>query len=166
MNAEPAPTSDAMLAAIWQLCDAYAKSEVNRVLAGRAANGNEAVRLGDQADYWSQAVNAQYQALALTVRQMLPDGARLEEFLPVRATSGGNVEVHARDTTSRPVVILLTGAQAMTVGTHLTAHGAVALDRVGGKVDVALPGITPAAPLTITYRADPPVVPGASNDQR
>ena len=63
----PTTTAEAMLAAIWQLCDAYAKGEVNRVLAGHAATDNEAQHLVAQAEYWEQAVQAGYQALAATV---------------------------------------------------------------------------------------------------
>ncbi|WP_203780185.1 hypothetical protein [Paractinoplanes rishiriensis] len=161
----PTTTAEAMLAAIWQLCDAHAKGEVNRVLAGHAATDNEAQHLVAQAEYWEQAVQAGYQALAATVREALPDGAHPEAFLPVRPTTGGHIEVHARDTTARPLVIAFTAAQALTIGTHLTALGAVALDRVGAKVDAALPAITEAAPFTSTSTrpGPPPVIPGPTD---
>ena len=159
----PTTTAEAMLAAIWQLCDAYAKGEVNRILAGHAATDNEAQHLIAQAEYWEQTVQAGYQALAATVREALPDDARPEPFLPVRATNGGHIEVHARDTTARPLVIMFTGAQALTIGAHLTALGAVALDRVGAKVDAALPAITEAVPFTSTHPGTPPVIPGPTD---
>jgi hypothetical protein len=158
----PTTTAEAMLAAIWQLCDAYAKGEVNRVLAGHAATDNEAQHLVAQAEYWEHSVQAGYQALAATIRDALPGDARPEPFLPVRPVTTGHVEVHARDTTARPVVIVLTARQALTLGAHLSAHGAIALDRLGTKLDAALPALPDAAPFTTTHPG-PPVIPGPTD---
>ena len=158
----PTTTAEAMLAAIWQLCDAYAKGEVNRVLAGHAPTDNEAKHLVGQAEYWEHSVQAGYQALAETIRGALPDEARPEPFLPVRPVTTGHVEIHAHDTTARPVVIVLTATQALTLGAHLTANGAIVLDRLGTKLDTALPTLAETAPFTTTHPG-PPVIPGPTD---
>ena len=73
-----------------------------------------------------------------------------------RCVNTGHVEVHARDTTQRPIVLSLTATQALTLGAHVSAHAAIALDRSGAKLDTAL------AALTATGTAAP-VIPGPTD---
>lgn len=160
MTPDPTVTVDDLLASIRQLCEAYAKSEVNRALANLAQNGEQAKHHAAHAEYWEAATASQWQALAAVVGEALPSTVTTEDFLPIRSVTSGHVELHARDNTARSVVVLLTGAQALTVGAHLTAHGAVALDRIGAKVDAALTPIARSAPFVGTVPAGPPVVPG------
>jgi L-fucose isomerase-like protein len=166
MTSEVAVTADAMLVSIHQLCDAHAKSEVHRVYAGLATDNTEIRHHVAQAEYWHAAVTAQFKALAAGVNEAVPSAVSVQEFLPIRSVTNGHVELHARDSAARQVVVVLTGSQALTVGAHLTAHGAVALDRIAAKVDDALPPIVRAVPFNTNSPAAPPAVPGPSTTER
>jgi hypothetical protein len=168
MTPDPAVSADSILAAIGQLCEAYARAEVARTLAARAPD--ESVRREQLAngDYWQSATHSQFEALAGVVREALPPAVGPEQFLPIRTAANGTVELRALDTASRPVVVIFTGAEALTVGAHLTAHGAVTLDRIGAKVDAALPPVVRAVGFATTGSAPAtpataPVVPGPAH---
>ena len=84
-----------------------------------------------------------------------PTPAEIEAFMPVRTRPNGHVELHARDQHARAVVVALTGAEAMLLGVHLTAHAAVGLDRTGAKVDRVLPPMIPDALPAVTADTPP-----------
>lgn len=147
------PSAADLLTSINQLCEAYANAHMARFLAGHSADHAEHERHLAHAAYWDTETRTRYNAVAEAIEYLAPDRADVEAFLPVRTLPNGNVEIHARDQHARPVVVALTGAQAVTVGVHLTAHAAIGLDRTGTRVDRILPPMITAPPPAIT--ADP-----------
>lgn len=145
------PTAEELLTSINELCEAYAVARSTRALAQNAETTVEYNNLIARADHWDLQTAARYEALADTVETVLPRGAQVEAFLPVRVLPNGRVEIHARDQHARPVVVVLSAPEAVTVGVHLTAHAAIGLDRAGTKVHRILPPmITDPAPATTT----------------
>jgi len=144
----PALTADAVLALANEVSALYARAEVARALAAQAANDAEHATQAARAAHWDALVNERWPALVEAVRAALPDAAPVERFMPVRALGNGHVELHAHDTSDRPLVVLLTGAQALALGAHLTAYGAISLDRIGLKLDAGLPALKEAPPFT------------------
>lgn len=145
------PTAEALLASINELCEAYALARSTRALAQNAETPAEYDNLTARAEHWELSVRTRYDALAATVEAAFPRGAQVEAFLPVRVMANGRVEIHARDQHTRPVVVALSGPEAVTVGVHLTAYAAIGLDRTGTKVDRVLPPmITDLPPATTT----------------
>ncbi|MEV6299877.1 hypothetical protein AB0M02_10785 [Actinoplanes sp. NPDC051861] len=149
------PNSVDLLAEVNDLCEAYAKARVARVLAEHSADHAEHERHATLADYWERESRARYDALVDTIETVAPRSVQIEEFLPVRTLPNGYVEVHARDQRARPVVAIFTGAEAVSVALHLTAHAAIGLDRTGAKVDPLLPALAPQS-VTATGRAAVP----------
>jgi hypothetical protein len=144
----PAITAEAMTALANEVCGLYARAEVARAMAGHAASEVEHATLTAQAAHWDDLVNDRSAALVAAIQAALPDAARIEPFMPVRPLGNGHVELHAHDTSARRLVVLLSGTQALAVGAHLTAYGAVSLDRTGQKLDRGLPSARPAPPFT------------------
>ncbi|MBB2943246.1 hypothetical protein FB565_002959 [Actinoplanes lutulentus] len=161
---------DDILAAINSLCITYADSLVAHERS-RTATTAEA-----HADQYARSLRAHevtqenYAALLEMLVDTVPYDVSAEEFLPVQPLPTGEVALHARDDHANSVRLKLTGAQALTVGTHLTAYAAISLDRSGVRVAEALPSLT-AGPETPMYPAptpspmratgSAPVVPGA-----
>jgi hypothetical protein len=156
-------TADELMQAIDTLCQSCARAHVAHVAAGDAQTKSQYDHLKARADYWSTAARAQYQAIAATVAELLPEPAPVERFMPVRTLPNGYIEIHAHDRQARPVAVLLSGAQALAVGTHLCAYAAVALDRIGFKVNDVLPPVK-AAPPFITPGIIPPPTPAPAPD--
>lgn len=156
---EPAPTAEAVLATVDQVCDLYARAEVARAMAGHAGSDAEHAHLSARAAQWDTLGRERYQALAATVHAWLPGAAQVERFMPVRPLSNGHVELHAHDTAASRLVVLFTGAQALAVGAHLSAYGAISLDRIGQKPESGLPHVKAAPPLTSRPAGDPPPEP-------
>jgi hypothetical protein len=151
------PNSDDLLDQINDLCEAYAKARVARTLAEHSADHIEHQRHATAADYWEHEWRTRYDALASTIETVAARPVQIEEFLPVRTRPSGHVEVHARDQHARPVVVTFTGAEAVSVAIHLTAHAAIGLDRTGAKVDPLLPAVpAPTPPAAVTGRAPVP----------
>ncbi|GAA4466627.1 hypothetical protein [Phytohabitans houttuyneae] len=150
----PAITVEAMIALANEVCGLYARAEVARAMAAHAASEAEQVTLTAHAGEWDDLVNDRWTALVAAIQTALPDTARIEPFMPVRPLSNGHVELHAHDTSARRLVVLLTGVQALAVGAHLTAYGAVSLDRTGQKLDRGLPSARPASPFTTAASID------------
>ncbi|MDG4829979.1 hypothetical protein O7627_11785 [Solwaraspora sp. WMMD1047] len=148
----PAPTAEAVIALANQMCVTFAAAEVARALAEHSASEAEHAVLAARAAQWDVLVNARWPELVEAIRQALPDAAQVERFLPVRPLANGHVELHVHDTSARRLAVLLTGAQALAVGAHLTANGAIVLDRIGQKLDAGLPPVK-AAPPFATNRA-------------
>ncbi|OJF13148.1 hypothetical protein [Couchioplanes caeruleus] len=145
------PTAEELLTSINELCEAYALARSTRALAQHAETPAEYDNLTARAEHWELSVRTRFDALADTVEAAFPRGARIEAFLPVRVLPNGHVEIHARDQHTRPVVLALSGPEAVTVGVHLTAYAAIGLDRTGTKVDRVLPPmITDPPPATTT----------------
>jgi hypothetical protein len=149
------PPSADLLVSINELCEAYAKAQMSRFLAGHSADQAEYDRHSAHAAYWDTEASNRYSAVAEAVESMAPDPADIEAFMPVRVRPNGHVELHARDQHARAVVVALTGGEAMLLGVHLTAHAAIGLDRTGAKVDRILPPMIPDALPAVTA-ADPP----------
>ena len=139
------PSADDLLTAINELCEAYARGRIARVLAEHSSDTAEHERHTTHADYWERDSRTRYDALVPVIETAAPRPVEVEEFLPVRTRPSGHVEVHARDQHGRPVVVTLTGAKAVAVAVHLAAHAAIGLDRTGAKVDPLLPEIPTAA---------------------
>ena len=148
------PSAD-LLASINALCEAYAKAQMSRFLAGHSSNHEEHDRHAAHADYWDTETRTRFSTVAEAVESMAPEPAEIEAFMPVRTRPNGHVELHARDQHARAVVVALTGAEAMLLGVHLTAHAAVGLDRTGAKVDRVLPPMIPDALPAVTADTPP-----------
>jgi hypothetical protein len=146
----PAPTAEAVLALTNEVCHAYARAEVARAMAGHAASEAEHAHLSARAAQWNALVGERWAALTAAVQAALPAAAQVERFMPVRPLGNGHVELRAHDTAVRRLVVLLTGAQALAVGAHLTAYGAISLDRIGQRLDAGLPHVKAAPPFTAT----------------
>ncbi|WP_435585733.1 hypothetical protein [Micromonospora marina] len=144
---EPGHTSTAMIALANRVCANFAAAEVARALAEHANSEAEHAHLIARAEHWDTLVNEQWTTLCGAICATVPDGTQVERFLPVRPLTNGHVELHVHDTDAHRLVVLLTGAQALAVGTHLTAYGALSLDRSGQKLDPGLPHIKAAPPL-------------------
>jgi hypothetical protein len=144
----PALTVEAMIALANEVCGLYARAEVARAMAGHAASEAEHAALTAHAGQWDDLVNDRWTALVAAIQMALPDAARIEPFMPVRPLGNGHVELHAHDTSARRLVVLLSGVQALAVGAHLTAYGAVSLDRTGQRLDRGLPSARQAPPFT------------------
>jgi hypothetical protein len=136
-----------------EVCHAYAQAEVARAMAGLSADEAEHAHLAARVAQWSAVVNERWAMLAAAIEAALPEAAQVERFMPVRPLGNGHVELHAHDTKARPLVVLLTGTQALAVGAHLTAYGAISLDRSGQKLDSGLPLVKAAPPFTSTAPA-------------
>jgi hypothetical protein len=151
------PNSTDLLAEINDLCEAYAKARVARALAEHSADHAEHERHATAADYWERESRTRYDALVPAIETVAARPVQIEEFLPVRTHPSGHVEVHARDQYARPVVVTFTGAEAVSLAIHLTAHAAIGLDRTGAKVDPLLPAVPVATPPAVaTGRAPVP----------
>ncbi len=157
------PSTDALLDSIQDLCEAYAKARVARVVAEQATSQAERDHHRARAAYWDTESRTRYSAVAEAVEAVTPDPARIEAFLPVRTLPNGRVEIHARDQNARSVVVALTGAEAVTVGVHLTAYAAIGLDRTGTKLDRILPPLFTDPPTATPASVTPsvPVISGA-----
>jgi len=149
----PATTAEAIIALANEIGDLHARAEVARALAGHSASHDEHANLTAHATHWDTLVSERWTALVEATQAALPDAARPQEFMPIRPLSNGHVELQAHDTTGRPLVVLLSGAQALAVGAHLTAYAAISLDRIGQKLDAGLPHLQAAPPLTASNEA-------------
>ncbi|MDI6101187.1 hypothetical protein QLQ12_21465 [Actinoplanes sp. NEAU-A12] len=154
------PLAERLLAEMSDLCEAYAREQVARALAEHSADHNEHQLHTNRADYWGGETLARYNALVTAITAAVPQEAeaQLEEFRPVRTLANGHVEIHARDQHARPVVVRFTGAEAVTVGVHLTVHAAIGLDRTGAKVDQVLPPVLAAVPPAVIGEPPVPVI--------
>lgn len=154
-TATATPTGADLLASIVELCEVYARAETTRALAEHADTRAEHDTLIARASHFNRQARTRYDALTTAVGAVLPRTAHVETFLPVRTLPDGRVEIHATDQHARPVVVALTGAEAVTVGVHLTAYAAIGLDRTGTKVDRVLPPMITQAPLAVTDDTPP-----------
>jgi hypothetical protein len=144
----PALTAAAVLALANEVCALYARAEVARALAAHPASDAEHATQAARAAHWDALVDERWPALVEAIGAALPDAAPVERFMPVRPLGNGHVELHAHDTSARRLVVLLSGAQALALGAHLTAYGAVSLDRTGQRLDSGLPYVKEAPPFT------------------
>ncbi|MBT8225030.1 MAG: hypothetical protein HKP61_00460 [Dactylosporangium sp.] len=141
-------TAEHLLRGIRQLCEAVTNAHLAHVATGDAPTEAEQAHYQARADYWNHTASIRYRDLAETVTGLLPEPTRLERFMPIRPLANGTVELHAHDRRARPVVVQLTGAQALTLSTHLAAYAAISLDRTGTKIHDLLPPIKAAPPFT------------------
>lgn len=147
-------TVSALLAAVQQLCQSYARAEVSRTLAGYAEDAARRAEDLHVAQHWDGAARHQFDNLAQTLNDLIPEVINAESFLPVRPLSTGDVHLFLRDRQARSVVVRFTGAEAVAVGTHLTSYAAIALDRCGMKLTPVLPPVE--RPFTATAEVPPP----------
>ena len=148
-------SAEDLLRQIRQLCEAFTNAHLAHVAAGDAPTEAERAHYQARADYWNQTAGTRYQHLTETVADLLPEPAQIERFWPIRPLTNGHLELHARDRQARPVVVLLTGAQALAVSAHLNAYAAISLDRIGTKVNDLLPPVKAAPPFTTSTPATP-----------
>ena len=153
-SAAATSTAEGLLLRVRQLCEAYTNARLAHVAAVDAPSEAERAHYQARADYWNQTTNVRYRDLTETMADLLPEPAHLERFMPIRPLTNGHLELHAHDRQARPVVVLLTGAQALAVSAHLGAYAAISLDRTGTKVDNLLPPVKAAPPFTTG--GDPP----------
>ncbi len=144
---EPGHTSTAMIALANRVCANFAAAEVARAMAEHASSEAEHAHLIARAEHWEALVNEQWTTLCAAICATVPDGTQVQRFLPVRPLTNGHVELHVHDTDAHRLVVLFTGAQALAVGAHLTAYGALSLDRSGQKLDPGLPHVKAAPPF-------------------
>lgn len=137
-------TVDRLMNLANQVADAYAHLHLNQAYARQATSQATYDQLIARVDYWNAQHAAARTALNAALRDELP--ATPETFLPVRVLGNGHIDLHARDSLDLPVVVRLTGGQALSVGAHLIASAAIGLDRTGAKVTSALP-LLPATTL-------------------
>jgi ribosomal protein L16 Arg81 hydroxylase len=166
---------DDILALINSLCITWADAQLAHERSRTAATPEIHADQHARAQRAHEATQQHYNALQELLTTSVPDDVNAEEFLPVQPLPTGEVAIHARDDHANSVRLRLTGAQALTLGAHLTAYAAISLDRSGFKVAEALPrlpadveppmhpapALSPApapSPLRITGKA--PVVPG------
>ncbi|WP_431884787.1 hypothetical protein [Micromonospora wenchangensis] len=159
----PEHTAGAMIALANRVCANFAAAEVARALAEHSTSQAEHATLTARAEHWETLVNEQWNALCGAIWATAPGGAQVERFLPVRPLTTGHVELRVHDTHARRLVVLLTGAQALAVGAHLTAYGAVSLDRSGQKLDPGLPHVKAAPPFPTEGTTWPPATPGRAD---
>ncbi|GIJ49764.1 hypothetical protein Val02_66500 [Virgisporangium aliadipatigenens] len=150
-DAPAAVTAQDLIALVNEVCDLWARAEVARAMAGHSTTEAEHTHLAARADHWAELARERYETVAGTITAVLPDAAaQIERFMPVRPLDNGHVELRVHDADARLLVVLLSGSQALALGTHLTAHGAISLDRAGHKIDNELPHIAAVPPLTAT----------------
>ncbi|TCB91646.1 hypothetical protein E0H26_25525 [Micromonospora zingiberis] len=155
----PVPTAEAVIKLANEVCAAFAAAEVARAMAEHSATQAEHATLTTRAEQWDALVNEKWTALVGVIWAALPHAGQVERFLPVRPLTNGHVEMHVHDTQARRLVVLLTGAQALAVGAHLTAYGALSLDRSGQKLDPGLPHVKAAPPFATNGTAGQPATP-------
>lgn len=164
----PAPTAEAMLALVNQVAANFARAEVARAMAEHSTSRAEYDNSMARAAEWDALVNEQWRALAKALRVGLPGGAQVERFQPVRPLPDGHVELQLHDPSARRLVVLLTGEQALAVGAHLTATGAIVLERIG-QLTSGLPHVKAAPPFapngTARQPANPPDAAGPPADR-
>ncbi|MDG4793513.1 hypothetical protein [Micromonospora sp. WMMD1082] len=158
----PAVTAEVVIELANEMCATFAAAEVARAMAGHSASEAEHAHLSARAAQWDALVNERWPALVEAIRTVLPRVGQVERFLPVRPLTNGHVELHVHDTAVRRLVVLLTGAQALAVGAHLTAHGAIALDRIGQKLDPGLPHVKAAPPFVTPGFTGQPATPNGA----
>ncbi|MFB9238352.1 hypothetical protein ACFFWC_22820 [Plantactinospora siamensis] len=154
------PTATSMIELANRVCSHFAAAQVAHAMAEHSASEAEHAALTARAQQWEALVNEQWTALCSAIWTTAPEGAQVERFLPVRPLTNGHVELHVHDTQAHRLVVLLTGAQALAVGAHLTASGAVSLDRIGQKLDSGLPHVKAAPPFPTSGAARPGTTPG------
>ncbi|WP_433615327.1 hypothetical protein ACQP2P_11250 [Dactylosporangium sp. CA-139114] len=132
---------------VTELYTAHGKAEVAQAMAEATDDPQMRARHLSFLRYWDEAARALYDKLNATLDNAFTAEAAVETFLPVQPTQTGEVILRARDEQQRPVLVRLTAGQALTVGAHLTAYAATAIDRIGGKVADALPPIAAHAPF-------------------
>jgi hypothetical protein len=131
-----------------RVAELFARAQLTHTLAQHATSHTEYDELSARAEQWDQHVSDAHDALVSALRAALP--ATPEPFLPVHVEPSGHVEIHARDHGARPVVLRLTGAEALTIGHHLIACAAIGLDRTGMKVVALLPPLPTTPPRAAT----------------
>ncbi|MEV6797664.1 hypothetical protein AB0M91_04870 [Micromonospora rifamycinica] len=159
------PTDSAVIALANEVCAQFARAEVTRALAEHSTSHAEHATLTERAARYDALVDEHWRALVTAIRAGLPRAGQVERFMPVRPLTNGHVELHVHDTQARRLVVLLTGAQALAVGAHLTAYGAVSLDRIGQKLDPGLPYVKAAPPFVPPGVAAQPAAPDGSAGQ-
>ncbi|RQW98754.1 hypothetical protein [Micromonospora inaquosa] len=158
----PEPTATSMIGLANRVSAHHAAAEVARAMAEHSTSEAEHAHLIARAEHWEALVNEQWNALCSAIWATAPGGATVERFLPVRPLTNGHVELHTYSTEGRRLVVLLTGVQALAVGAHLTAYGALSLDRSGQKLDPGLPHVKAAPPFDADGTAGQPATPDAA----
>ncbi|WP_329007592.1 hypothetical protein OG271_17900 [Micromonospora rifamycinica] len=159
------PTDSAVIALANEVCAQFARAEVARALAEHSTSHAEHATLTERAARFDALVDERWRELVNAIRAGLPRAVQVGRFMPVRPLTNGHVELQVHDTSARRLVVLLTGAQALAVGAHLTAYGAISLDRIGQKLDPGLPHVKAAPPFVPPGAAAQPATPDGSAGQ-
>ncbi|GIF04662.1 hypothetical protein [Actinoplanes siamensis] len=152
---------DDILAVINNLCITWADAQVAYERSRTAATPEVHAAQYARAQHANEVTQRHYAALVDLLADSVPDDVSAEAFLPVQPLPTGEVAIHARDDRANSVRLRLTGAQALTVGAHLTAYAAISLDRSGLKVAEALPQLptdqaTPMHPAPVAPSSPAP----------
>jgi hypothetical protein len=137
---------DQLLEQFKKVAQAYAQGHICRTLLEQADNDAERDHLKTQFDQWEHHVTRLWAELTAAVNSALPPTlyAAPDPTSPVSAPSHSDVEVRG-SLGHRTVVIRLTCAQAVAIGTSLIACATVVTDRNGGRLGSILPPV-PAKP--------------------
>lgn len=156
MSTVPTPAADTVLNSIDALCDAYAKAKVAYTVANHADTKTERDHHIARSQYWNSEAQNHYSSLTEAIHTLAPDRTHVETFLPVRVLPNGHVEIHTRDQHGRQIVVVLTTAEAVAIGVHLTAHAAASLDRTGTMLHRILPPLPTQPPVATTHTPTTP----------
>ncbi len=152
------PTSRDLITLIQHWCEAYTNAHIGYALADHTRiPADHATHTASAAD-WERQARDRFAVLAAALEHAPHWGAQAETFMPIRTRGNGHVDLHARDQDGRPVVVTMTFVEAVSIGTHLTAHAAVGADRTGVRIDRVLPRLPSeagAALMADSPAADP-----------
>ncbi|MFF5293010.1 hypothetical protein [Paractinoplanes globisporus] len=157
-------TSDELMRMIDYLCEAWRNATANHVAAQHEDNYEEQVLLNNAAQDWQRSAGRQHAAIERAVQASLAIRATVEDFMPVRPLPDGKVELRVVHTHGLRINVVLTGKEALSLGTRTIVCATVSLDRIGFKPADGMPLPIPAfvGPIVATAPV-PPVVPGAPN---
>lgn len=135
-----------LLQKIKTVAEAYAQGQICKVYLNEADTDMERARFRTDVDQWDRRVTQLWDELTAAVNSALPPTlyALPDPIAAVATPNNTEVEMHG-SLSDRAVVIRLTGAQAVAIGSTLIACAAVVTDRAGDRIAGILPAI-PASP--------------------
>jgi hypothetical protein len=128
------------------VAEAFAQGQICKVYLNESETDMERARFRTQVDQWDRRVAQLWDELTMAVNSALPPTlyALPDPLAPVATPNDNGIEIRGT-LGERAVVIRLTGAQAVPIGTTLIACAAVVTDRAGTRIAAIMPSI-PASP--------------------
>ena len=135
-----------LLEKIKVVAEAFAQGQICKIYLNEADTEMERARFHTEVDQWDRRVNQLWDELTMAVNAALPPTlyALPDPLAPVATPNYTGVEM-CGSLGDRAVVIRLTGAQAVAIGSTLIACAAVVTDRAGARIAGILPSV-PASP--------------------